>query len=224
MSEIQDRIKVMIVDDHELVRQGLSSMLDNEPEIEVVGSFGSPDEVLLNHHDLQIDVILMDIKMPEMNGFDLCASLKAQNPFYKIIMLSMEVNHAYIKRAISEKTDGYIPKNSNIDIVLTAIKSVHNGEKYYDAYIKDYIFHLMVGNSTLSGKAELEKLSERELHVLQMLVDGKQNKDVARLLFISSKTVETHRSNILKKLNINSTADLVKFAIARGLTTNPYLD
>lgn len=219
-----DQIGVLIVDDHELVRQGLSSMLQTEPSLKVVGSFGTPIEVLNNHHDLEIDVILMDIKMPEMNGFELSSYLKAQNKNYRIVLLSMEVNHAYIKRAISEKVDGYIPKNSNIDIVLDAIKTVASGEKYYDSYIKDYIFHLMLGDLSLNHDKELEKLSERELHIFRMLVDGKQNKDIAKLLFISTKTVETHRNNIMKKLEIDSTVDLVKFAIAKGITTNPFLE
>lgn len=219
-----DIIKIMIIDDHDLFRQGLKSMLKTEPGIEVIGSFGSSDDVLDQHHELNADIILMDIKMPKMNGFDLYASLKAQNPDYKIIFLSMEINHVYIKRAISLKAEGYLPKNSNIDIVLDAIRTVKSGEKYYDTNIKDYIFHLMLDDVNLNNDPLLEKLTEREVHVLRMLVDGKQNKDIANLLFISTKTVETHRNNILKKLDIVSTADLVKFAIAKGLTGNPYID
>ncbi|MEP4095803.1 response regulator transcription factor [Reichenbachiella sp.] len=219
-----DKIRIMIVDDHDLLRQGLSSMLKTEPGVEVVGSYGSADEVLDHHHEIRADIILMDIKIPKMNGFDLYASLKAQNPDYKIIFLSMEINHAYIKRAISLKAEGYLPKNSNIDVVLDAIQAVFKGEKYYDANIKDYIFHLMLDDFDLNNDPLLEKLTEREVHVLRMLVDGKQNKDIANLLFISTKTVESHRNNILKKLDIGSTADLVKFAIAKGITANPYLD
>lgn len=215
-------VKVVIVDDHQLVRQGFNAMLESEENIEVVGSFGDHIEVLDQHHNLDPQVFLMDIKMPKMNGFDLAASLKAQNHKYKIIFLSMEVNHTYIKRAITEKADGYIPKTSNIDIVLEAIHTVSAGGRYYGNDIKDYMFHLMIDNSELTSDPKLEKLSERELHILRMLVDGRQNKEIASLLFISTKTVETHRNNILKKLDISNTADLVKFAIAKGLTINPF--
>ena len=215
-------IKVAIVDDHELFRQGLSTMLESEHGIDVIGSFGSPEDTLLNHSRVNPDVFLLDIKMPELNGFELASSLKSQNREYKIILLSMEVNHSYIKRAISEKVDGYIPKNSNIDVVIDAIKTVVQGEKFFDGYIKDYMFHLLLDNSPPNSDLSLSKLSEREISVLRLLVDGKQNKDIANILFISTKTVETHRNNILKKLKINSTADLVKFAIAKGLTKNPY--
>jgi len=216
--------RILIVDDHELVRQGLELMLETEKSIEVVGSFGDPIKVLSEHTTLEPDVILMDIKMPEINGFDLSASLKSQCPGYKIILLSMEVNHAYIKRAISEKIDGYLPKNSNIDILLEAIVAVQNGDRYFDGQIKDYIFHMMIENKSVDeDDHELKRLSERELHVLRMIADGHQNKDISELLFISTKTVETHRNNILKKLNITSTADLVKFAIAKGVTNNPYI-
>lgn len=216
--------KIMVVDDHELFRQGLCAMLEVEKGIEIVGSYGDFKTVLENHNRINPDVILMDIKMPEMNGFELSSSLKAQNPGYKIILLSMEVNHSYIKRAMSEKADGYIPKDSNIEIVLEAIQSVIEGKKYYDNEIKEYIFHLVMGDAHLDDDVLLDKLSEREISVLRLIVDGKQNKTIAELLFISVKTVDTHRNNILKKLDIHSTADLVKFAIARNLTVNPYVD
>ena len=215
------QIRIVIVDDHELVREGLSSMLANG-QITVVGSFGDPKEVLSRHHSLAVDVFLLDIKMPVMNGFDLAISLKSQNPTYKVILLSMEVNHTYIKRAITEKVDGYIPKNSNIDVVKEGITEVMKGNKYYDNDIKEYIFQLMMNESDINMDPSLGKLSNRETHVLRLLVDGKQNKEIGELLFISTKTVETHRNNIMKKLDITTTADLVKFAIAKGLTTNPY--
>lgn len=217
-----ERIKVMIVDDHKLFRQGLCSMLESEEGIEVVGSFGDANSVLENHNEVNPDIILMDIKMPDMNGFELSSSLKAQNPDYKIILLSMEINHSYIKRAMSEKSNGYIPKDSNIEIVLEAIKSVTEGKVYYDGKIKEYVFHLMMGDSKMENDPLLDNLSEREISVLRLITDGKQNKIIAELLFISVKTVDTHRNNILKKLGMHSTADLVKFAVARKLTINPY--
>lgn len=113
-----------MVDDHDLVRQGLTTMLNNESWIDVTGSYGDPEELLKTHFEIEIDVILMDIKMPKMNGFDLHNALKTQNHDYKTILLSMEVNHAYIKRAISEKVNGYVPKNVDINVLLDAIKSV----------------------------------------------------------------------------------------------------
>lgn len=218
-----NKIKVVVVDDHELFRQGLGMMLVQESNIDLVGSFGTAVEVLEEHYKMQPDIFLVDIKMPEINGFNLSSSLKAQNPDYKIILLSMEVNHTYIKRAFSEKIDGYIPKNSNFEIVMAAIEAVASGEKYYDDYIKDYIFRLMFDNQSVFEDLDLARLSDREMSIFRLLADGKQNKTIAELLFISTKTVETHRNNILKKLNIGSTADLVKLAIAKEVTTNPFL-
>ncbi|MEL6537647.1 MAG: response regulator transcription factor, partial [Bacteroidota bacterium] len=111
---------------------------------------------------------------------------------------------------------------SNTISMLEAINTVMQGKRYFSEDIKDYVFRLMLDDTQFNDDPALEKLSEREIHILRMLVDGRRNKDIASLLFISTKTVETHRNNILKKLGINSTADLVKFAIAKGLTSNPF--
>ncbi len=219
----KEKIRVMIVDDHELVRQGLSFMLEEEEDMEIVGSFEGAKQVLANHLEVNADIILMDIKMPKMNGFELASVLKTQNPEYKVILLSMDINHTFIARAVSEGLDGYLPKNSNIDVVTEAIRSVYNGQPYFDRKIKDYIFHMTIYKKYENDDKRLKLLSDREIKVLRLIADGKQNGEIAEILFISKKTVETHRYNILKKLDIQTTADLVKFAIARGITTNPYL-
>lgn len=213
---------IMIVDDHDMVRQGLESVIDSIPEmsIEYTAKNGAEAMNLLDDLEQKPNLILMDIFMPEMNGMAAAVKIKEKYPAIKILMLSMEISSEYIKTAFQSNIDGYIPKNADIEILISAIKQVCNGGVYYDDSVKEYIFKYYVGDEETSVP-KIQNLSEREVQVLKLIANGISNKEIGEKLFISPKTVEAHRNNILKKLDLKSTADLVKFSIAKNLTDIP---
>lgn len=220
--EQSDRRYVMIVDDHDMVRQGLRSLIDATNEYKVIASLNNGNAALEELDTLEEKpvLVLMDIFMPDMNGITTALKIKDKYPEIKILMLSMEISSEYIKSAYQNNIEGYIPKNANADILLSAMERICNGETYYDEKVKDYIFKYFVGDEELSVP-KIQNLSEREVQVLKLIANGVTNKEIGEKLFISPKTVEAHRNNILKKLELKSTADLIKFAIAKNLSEIP---
>lgn len=215
-----DKIKIVIADDHDMVRQGLESIISSFQKFEILLTVNSGVELLEKLPDLSPDVVLLDIIMPDMNGITTAKKIKKEYPDIRILMLSMEISSEYVKDAFRNEIDGYIPKNADISILVEAIESLAKGEKYYDQEVKDYIFKYFVNDEALAVP-KIDNLSQREVQVLKMISNGVTNKEIGEKLFISPKTVEAHRNNILKKLHLKSTADLVKFAIAKNLTEIP---
>jgi two-component system response regulator NreC len=214
--------KLMIVDDHDMVRQGLESIIKTRADLEILVTTdrGAKALKILEELEIKPDLILLDIFMPEMNGIVAAVKIKEIFPEIKILMLSMEISSEYIKTAFQNNIEGYIPKNADIEVLLAAITKVCEGETYYDEKVKDYIFKYYVGDEETSVP-KIQNLSEREVQVLKLIANGITNKEIGEKLFISPKTSEAHRNNILKKLNLKSTADLVKFAIAKNITEIP---
>ena len=212
----------MIVDDHDMVRQGIESIIKTDDELLITMAANSGMEALdmLDKAETLPHIILMDIFMPEMNGLVTATKVKEKFPEIKIIILSMEISSEYIKTAFQNNIEGYLPKNADIEILLQAIKVVYKGGTFYDDRVKDYIFKYYVGDEETTVP-KIQHLSEREVQVLKLIANGVANKDIGEKLFISPKTVEAHRNNILKKLGLKSTADLVKFSIAKNLTEIP---
>lgn len=213
---------IMIVDDHDMVRQGIASIISTDETLEIIMTSNSGTDALhlLDSASILPQIILMDIFMPEMNGLITATKVKEKFPQIKIIMLSMEISSEYIKTAFQNNIEGYLPKNADIDVLLTAINTVSKGGTFYDDRVKDYIFKYYVGDEE-TAVPKIQHLSEREVQVLKLIANGVGNKEIGEKLFISPKTVEAHRNNILKKLNLKSTADLVKFSIAKNLTEIP---
>ncbi|MEQ8548935.1 MAG: response regulator transcription factor [Cyclobacteriaceae bacterium] len=214
--------KLMIVDDHDMVRQGLESIINTRDDLEILVTTdrGAKALKILGELEIKPDLILLDIFMPEMNGMVTAVKIKELYPEVKILMLSMEISSEYIKTAFQNNIEGYIPKNADIEVLLAAITKVCQGETYYDEKVKDYIFKYYVGDEETSVP-KIQNLSEREVQVLKLIANGITNKEIGEKLFISPKTAEAHRNNILKKLNLKSTADLVKFSIAKNITEIP---
>jgi len=215
----------MLVDDHDMVRQGIESIVKTDDQLCITKTAKSGIEALevlevLDGQEGNPHIILMDIFMPEMNGLVTATKIKERFPGIKIIMLSMEISSEYVKTAFQNNIEGYLPKNADIDILLRAIKIVHQGGTFYDDRVKDYIFKYYVGDEETSVP-KIQNLSDREVQVLKLIANGVANKEIGEKLFISPKTVEAHRNNILKKLNLKSTADLIKFSIAKNLTEIP---
>ncbi len=211
-----EKIKVLVADDHLLVREGIAAMLNSVEEFELLDLVANGDEVLDKVKQHYPDVIVMDIMMPGMDGFDTAAKLTETFPGSKILLLSMEVSTEFVARAIKNGAKGYLPKDSNKSVLIKAIKAINEGQLYFNNDITETIFRDFYVESKTGKKVNANKgnaVSKREKEVLTLLSEGKSNREVADALFISVRTVDAHRNHIMKKINAKSTADLVKYAI-----------
>lgn len=214
-----EKIKVFVVDDHALIRDGIMYMLNNAADIQLVGEAAEGLEAIEKIEEKNIDIILMDIILPGMNGVEAAALIKKKRPDIKIIFLSMEVSENFVGEAIKIGASGYLPKDSRKSVLLDAIRVVHQGETYFPAAISEVVFKSFMQKAS-GVKKEVEvndvKLSDREIEIVKLLAKGLNHKVIGEQLFISPRTVDAHRTNIMKKLNINSTAELVVYAIKKG--------
>lgn len=201
-------IKVVIVDDHQLFREGMNLLLSKNIGIEVVGEAENADqlwEILNNNH---VHVVLMDISLPGLNGIEIIARAKEKYPDVRFIILTMHAEGQYVIKAVKTGAHGYLIKNADHAELLTAINNVALGQKYFNREISE----LMITDIAIEGDESRKQLSEREKEVLLLVSDGKTTKEIAEELFVSARTVETHRVNIMKKLKVQNTAELIKKA------------
>ncbi len=211
-----EKIRVLVADDHLLVREGIAAMLKNVEEIELVDMVSNGAEVLKKIEENQVDVVVMDVMMPGLDGFETTAQLAENSPEIKILLLSMEVNTEFVARAIKNGAGGYLPKDSKKSVLVSAIKAINDGQLYFNNDITETIFRDFYVESKTGKKLNTRKehaVSKREIEVLTLISEGKSNRQVADELFISVRTVDAHRNHIMKKINAKSTADLVKYAI-----------
>lgn len=209
------KTRVLIVDDHQLLRDGLAAMLKDVEHINVVGTASSGEEAVNLAQEKIPDIILMDIMMSGMSGIEATRWIKEQNPDIKVIIVSMEVNQGLIGDGIKSGIEGYLPKDVDKATLVKAINKVNAGEKFFSESITKIIFDSYYQQES-GDKKETQKnkdLTKREVEVLKEVAMGKSNQEVADTLFISIKTVETHKSHILDKLGLKNTAELVKYAI-----------
>jgi DNA-binding NarL/FixJ family response regulator len=216
-----ERIKVLLVDDHTLVRDALAIMLRQVDDIQVVGALSSGEDAVSKVNILAPDVILMDIMLKGMTGIEATRWIKERNSKIKIILLSMEVKKEFVTAGIQSGIDGYLPKDVEKNILLDAIRMAYQGGKYFNEAITSLVFEdfYKKEKSTLQTEERLKvtDLTKREREVLALVANGKSNKEVADQLFISTKTVDTHKTHILDKLGLKNTAELVKYAIKNKL-------
>ncbi|RYZ29831.1 MAG: response regulator transcription factor [Chitinophagaceae bacterium] len=208
-------IPIAIIDDHEVVINGLKAMFSNFNEIEVVFSATHGSALFRYLEQQQPAVILLDIQMPEISGIDICKQVHRQYPKIKIIAFSSFDDTHYIKQIIRSGASGYLLKNADQQTIMTAIRQVMNGDEYIDEAIKKILIQ-----ESISGQRRSLfdiPLTRREKEILQLIADGLSNQEVADKLFISLRTVETHRFNLTQKLDVKNAAGLVKEAIKRGL-------
>lgn len=220
-SSSRSKITVLIVDDHRLLRDGLTVLLNQSEDIQVVGSLSTGEEAISVFPSLRPDVILMDIMMDGMNGLEATRWIKEQDKEVKVILISSEIKKELITAGIQCGIDGYLPKDVDQDVLQEAIRTVKNGGRYFNEAITSLVFedfYLKKKITTPHGKLMLPNdLTRREQEVLALLASGKRNQEVADDLFISIKTVDTHRTHILDKLGLKNTAELVKYAIKTKL-------
>jgi DNA-binding NarL/FixJ family response regulator len=215
-----DKIKIAIADDHGLMRLGLISMLQDDEFIEVVGNVNSGEEAINMANELSLDIFLMDIIMRGMTGIEATRWIKEHDPRIKIILMSSEVNKDYITAGIKSGIDGYLHKDTDRETLTLAIRSVIKGDRYFSPEItalvfKDFYLKEKDGKGIPTKKTQA--LTKREEEILALIANGKSLKEVADELFISIKTVESHKMHTLDKLGLSNTAQLVKFAIENGL-------
>jgi DNA-binding NarL/FixJ family response regulator len=210
-------IRILLVDDHTVLRDGLKSLLNYEADLEVVGDASDGREAIALAADLQPDVVVTDISMPGLNGIESARALRQEHPELKIIILSMHAGQEYVVQALQAGVNGYVVKQADASEVLTAIRAVIQGGAYLSPgiskhFIEDYL------NQNPADISE-PKLTTREREVAQLLAEGESTRSASEILTISIKTVETHRMNIMKKLNAKNQTDLVKYALKKGWIT-----
>lgn len=216
-----ERIKVLLVDDHTIVRDSIAIMLAQLDDIQVVGSLSSGEELISKMRDLNPDMIIMDIHMKGMTGIEATRWVKERNNKVKVILLSMEVKKELVSAGIQSGIDGYLPKDVEKSTLIEAIRAVSKGEKYFNEAITNLVFEDFYNREVSARQTkhhlQLTDLSKREMEVLQLVASGKSDKEVAEELFISTKTVNTHKMHILDKLGLKNTAELVHYAIKNEL-------
>lgn len=214
-------IKVLIVDDHRLLRDGLAALVNQAPGIEIVGSVPSGEEAISIFPSLKPDVILMDIMMGGMTGIEATRWIKEQDNTVKVILISSEIKKELVTAGIQCGIDGYLPKDVDQAILIEAIRTVMNGGRYFNEAITNLVFEDFYQKKKVTqtnGKVTMPNdLTKREQEVLALVASGKTNQEVADELFISIKTVDTHKSHILDKLGLKNTAELVRYAIKNNL-------
>lgn len=206
-------IKVALVDDHQLVIDGLYSLLSTLEDIKIVGQANSGIDLIELLLKEEVDLVLMDISMPRMDGIEATNMVKEKYPEIKVLILSMHDSVEYTKRALKAGADGFLLKNAGSEELQLAIHKAMNGENYFSDKIMQNVVGAMKEEST-----DHAELTERELEVLKLIAMEFTTKEIAEKLFISHHTVESHRKNLLFKLNARSVAGLVKYAIENGLT------
>lgn len=216
------KIKILLVDDHNLLRDALAMALKQEPDFEVVGSLASGEEAINKLTSIVPHVVIMDIMMPGITGIEATRWIKERAPEVKIIILSMEVKTEFISAGIQSGIDGYLPKNIDKSILIDAIRKVHAGEKVFYESVTRLIFEDFYVEKKQAPSRHVPvsgDLTKREVEILKEIASGKTNKEIAHDLQISIKTVDTHKTHILEKLSLRTTAELVKYAIKNKFIT-----
>lgn len=211
-------IRIVITDDHQLFRVGIANLLSGSPQIEIVGQAENGQEAIEKAKLLKPDIVIMDLTLPVINGVDVTRILYNELPEVRVLVLSMHADKKYIKDALEAGAYGYLFKDCTYDQLLEAIHTVFQGKKYLsdkitEVLIQDYL------NRDEEIHDSSQDLSERELKILKLIAEGKSTREISDLLFISVKTIGTHKQHILEKLNLKTSADLIKYAIKNGIVS-----
>ena len=212
------KTRLLLVDDHAVVRSGLRMLLENEKDVEIIGEAGTAAEALASAADLNPDVILMDIGLPDQSGIDATRDIKEQFPKIAVVALTIHEDEEYFFKMLEAGASGYVPKRAAPEELLTAIRAAAKGEVYlYPTMAKLLVRDYLVSDPTDADESARKALTDREHEVLTHLAEGESNIEIAKILVISPKTVARHRENIMRKLNLHSRAELVRYAIRKGI-------
>lgn len=212
------KIRILIADDHGIVRKGLRLQLEQHGDFQVIGEASDGREAVRITEELAPDVVIMDIAMPNLNGIDAAAQMVKRNPQMKVVMLSMHSDETYLTRALTAGVKGYLLKESADVDLYRAVEAVAQGKVFFSPSIANTLLEDYMRQLQQRGlKDSYELLTDREKEILQLLAEGKSNKDVATTLDLSTYTVETHRTHIMQKLNLHSSAEIVLYAVRKKI-------
>jgi two-component system, NarL family, response regulator NreC len=211
-------IRLLLIDDHAVVRTGLRMLLETEPDIEIAGEAGTAAEGMVAAAQLAPDVVLMDIGLPDRSGIEAAREIKSRAPATAIVALTIHEDEEYFFKMLEAGASGYVPKRAAPEELITAIRAAARGEVYlYPSLAKLLVKDYIAQESSGATARTLDGLTAREQEVLELLAEGAANPEIAERLSISPKTVARHRENIMSKLNLHSRAELVKYAIRKGI-------
>ena len=211
-------IRILLVDDHAVVRSGLRMLLENERDVEIIGEVSSAQAAIEAAMTLKPNVILMDIGLPDLSGIDATREIRKRAPESAIVALTIHEDEEYFFKMLEAGATGYVPKRAAPEELLTAIRAAATGQVYlYPSLAKLLVLDFLNGGRPASDEQRGSELTEREQEVLTYLAEGTNNEEIARALVISPKTVARHRENIMRKLNLHSRAELVRYAIRKGI-------
>jgi two-component system response regulator NreC len=212
-----DKIRVLIADDHTILRDGIRSLLEDEPDMQVIGEAEDGISAVKMACQLEPDVVLMDIAMPLLNGLEATRQIKRSAPQVRVLVLTMHENEEYIRQVLASGAMGYILKDAAARDLLGAIRSVHRGEAVLSPAITRLVIEDYLRWGDLQPGQEENGLSPREREVLQLIAEGYTNRQIAEILSISIKTVQAHRSNLMSKLDLHDRGELIKYAIQKKI-------
>lgn len=215
------KINVLLADDHVLVRNGIKSMLESEADINVVGEASDGAEAVESVKKLKPDIVILDIRMPNMTGLEAAAKLRQQAPAVKSVILSMHDSEEYVLEALNAGAFGYLLKDTDKFEFIKALKQINTGTKYFSGAVSNVLASRLLNSRPSIGaatpKPDPYHLTRREKEILRLVVDGKQNKDIAESMGKSVRTIETHRFNIMKKMNVNNAVDMINKTLRENL-------
>jgi two-component system, NarL family, response regulator NreC len=212
------KIRILLADDHKLIRSGLRLLVEQQSDLAVVGEANDGREAVSLAKSLKPDVIVMDIGMPNLNGIESALQITQANPEIAVVMLSMHSDESYVLRALKSGAKGYLLKDSAESDLIRAVRAVADGKSFFSPAVSKVLLDDYVRKLKRSGAEDAyDLLTPREREILQLVAEGKSNKDVANLLNLSVYTVETHRSNIMEKLNLRGIPELILFAVRKGI-------
>ena len=213
----QPKARVLLVDDHAIVRQGLAELINDQPDLVTCGEADSPPQAMKVIAEMKPDIAVVDVSLNSGDGIDLCRQIQEQWPSIAILVLSMHDEALYAERALRAGASGYVMKQEPQETVMAAIRRVLRGETHLSEKMAAKLLRSFTGGRADTGTTPLERLSDRELQVFRLIGRGRSVKDIADELFLSPKTVETHKEHIKQKLNLDSSNDLLRYAIEARL-------
>lgn len=218
MTDQQQPIRVLLADDHRLVRAGIRSLLEEIPNVEVVAEAGDGRETLDMVRQYNPNIAMIDVAMKGLNGLDVAARMSRDFPHVKVLILSMHTNEEYVIKALKGGANGYLIKDAATEELSLALKAVSKGETYLSPVISKGVIDNLIALS--EGRSETgDVLTPRQREILQLIAEGKSTKEIAAILSVSVKTVETHRTQLMNRLDIHDIAGLVRYAVRTGLVT-----
>lgn len=216
-----EKINIVLADDHILVRKGIKAMLESESGINVIGEAGNGSEALESAKALKPDILVLDIRMPEMTGLEAAAKLRQYAPETKAVILSMHDSEEYVMQALAAGAYGYLLKDTDKHEFVKALRQIHGGTKYFSGAVSNVLANQLLNAKPLAKPTTPAEdpyhLTRKEKEILRMIIDGKHNKEIADGYSLSVRTIETHRFNMMKKLGVNNAVDMVNKAVKENL-------